>query len=228
MTTPALLVHGAWHGGWCWDLLSEKLADRGVPAIAVDLPMTGLADDIDCVEHALSGIAEPVILVGHSYGGLVITGAGRPGSVKRLVYIAALVLDGEETLMAAAPPAPPVPLFESIVANDDGTVSVDPARVVECFYADCPADEAAAAASRLRPFAMSAATTPLAHFAWKEIPSTYVLCTQDQAIHPESQRWYSARCGDLVELEASHSPFLSQPDAIAGVIARVGHSADSH
>ena len=226
MSTPVLLVHGAWHGGWCWDSLVKALADRGVPATTVDLPMTGLLDDIACVERALEGMDEPVVVVGHSYGGPVITGAARPENTTHLVYVAALVLDGEETLMAAAPEAPPVVLQEAIVMAEDGTCTVDPDKVVQCFYADCPPDEAAAATARLRPFAIAAATTPVPRQAWKEIASTYVLCTQDQAIHPQSQRWYAARCSNVVELEASHSPFLSQVDAVADVIASAARGAD--
>ena len=219
--SSVLLVHGAWHGAWCWEPVMEHLTD----ARAIDLPSdhragAGFDDDVAAVRSALDEMQAPVTLVGHSYGGAVISEAGNHPSVGRLVFLAAFALDAGETLMAnasaqdpVASAAPPTALNAAMRIEGD-QVLVDPEGARLAFYADCETQPV----DRLRPHAMGAFTVPVTSPAWKRSPSTYVLCTQDQAIHPDVQRFLARRCTTTVELDASHSPMLSMPARVAEVV----------
>lgn len=213
--TQYLLVHGAWHGAWCWDEVRAHLPD----AVAIDLPSNhvegaGFTDDVAAVRAALDGMSD-VVLCGHSYGGAVITEAGAHGSVRHLVYLCAFVPDVGETVMglSGSPGFEPSTLSSGLtIEGDDLLVTPDVAR--EAFYADCeqqPVD-------RLVPHPMRAFGVEPAAAAWRDTPSTYVVCTQDRAIQPGLQRQMAARCTTTVELEASHSPMLSMPERVAEIL----------
>jgi pimeloyl-ACP methyl ester carboxylesterase len=218
-----LLVHGAWHGAWCWEAVQERLPE----AIALDLPSNhvegaSFTDDVNAVRDALDGMTD-VVLCGHSYGGAVISEAGAHDHVRHLVYLTAFALDVGETVLdnaAAQDPvasaAPPVAMSGALRVEDDGrTVVVDPAAVTAAFYADCDP----APVDRLVPHSMRAFEIQTTAAAWRDRPSTYVVCTQDQAIHPDVQRFFAGRTGGrTVELDASHSPMLSMPDAVAEIL----------
>jgi pimeloyl-ACP methyl ester carboxylesterase len=212
--TSYLLVHGAWHGAWCWEPVQALLPD----AVAIDLPSNHIAgasftDDVHAVREALDGMSD-VVLCGHSYGGAVITEAGAHDNVAHLVYLTAFALDiGETTIANAAPEAPPVAMSGAL--RFEGTdVVVDPDLAVQSFYADCPNPPV----DRLVPHSLRAFEIGVAAAAWKDKPSTYVVCTQDQAIHPDVQRFFAGRCTSTVELPASHSPMLSMPDRVAEIL----------
>ena len=218
----AVLVHGAWHGGWCWDALVPELEARGVRAVAVDLPLTTLADDADTAAAAVSEAAAAggeVVLVGHSYGGAVITEAGDRGGVTRLVYVAALVPDHDDAGLGLAGGGITSTLSQAVRAGDDGTISVAEEARVAAFYADCDPAAATESASRLRPMQAAPFTATVTATAWRTVPSTYVVCTRDQAMDAETQRHFAARCTDSVTFDSGHSPFLSMPVALAEVIA---------
>ncbi len=220
-----VFVHGVWHGGWCWDAVRERLAAEGIATAAVENPSVttpgaDLAADGDNLRAALDAIDGPVVLVGHSYGGAVISDAGAHPSVERLVYVSAFSLDAGESVSRNALEGGADALAEAMRFDGDA-VTVDPARRVEFFFHDCARDVAEVAAARLVPMSMAALTGPARGAAWREKPTTYVVCTDDRALPVALQRSAAARADDVVDMATSHSPFLSRPDEIAGVLARL-------
>ena len=192
-----VLVHGAWHGAWCWDKVVAGLDAAGVPVAAVDLPLTSFDDDMSATRAAIDEVGGPVVLCGHSYGGAVITQAGDHPSVGHLVYVCAFALDeGESTASAATgDELPNSDLADAFRFSEDGEmVDLDPEGARTAFYLDCDRAEADAALARLRPMPFSCFTTPVTKAAWRDRPSTYAVCTEDRAVHRELQRVLAARC----------------------------------
>jgi pimeloyl-ACP methyl ester carboxylesterase len=193
------------------------VAALGGDAVTLDLPSNhvdgaGFTDDVAAVRALLDGMSD-VVLVGHSYGGAVISEAGAHDNVAHLVFLCAFAIDAGESLVEN--PAPPAAgALESAMRVEDGHVLVDPEGAREAFYGDC----AEQPVDRLVPHSMSAFTVKATAGAWRDKPSTYVLCTQDKAIHPDRQRFFANRCSTVVELDASHSPMLSMPDRVAEII----------
>ncbi len=234
--TSVVLVHGAWHGAWCFQRVLAELDAAGIPAIAVDLPGHGddpgpLADlhgDAARVRTVLDGLDGDCVLLGHSYGGAVITEAGTHPAVRHLVYLCAFALDAEESCVAAAAAESAAlgisyedrpNLADAIVAHDDGTATVEPGLGAECFYNDCDADTTAWALAQLGPQPIVTLGARPASVAWRERPSTYVVCTEDLAVHPDLQRAMARRCTTAVEWPTSHSPFLSAPERFVGLLS---------
>jgi pimeloyl-ACP methyl ester carboxylesterase len=231
-----LLVHGAWHGAWCWERVISALAERDIRAVAVDLPghggdpgpMGDLHGDADRVRQVLDRVDGPVVLVGHSYGGAVITDAGDHPAVAHLVYLCALAIDGDESCMTAAAAGFEAAaisqegrpdLSAGLVADVDGTTTVEASAAAACLYNDCDEATVAWATARLGPQPLvTLQQTPRA-VAWRSKPSTYVVCTDDLTIPPELQRLLAKRCTTSVEWPTSHSPFLSAPDRVADLLA---------
>jgi len=215
-----VLVHGAFHDGWCWELVRSALDERGVPNQALDLPFTGLAGDAEAVGKLLDAIDGPVVLIGHSYGGMVISRAasGRD-DVAHLVYLCAVQV-GEDVDLATAMTTSDE-LMSAIVADDDGAMRVDPAVAPAVFYHDCDDDLSATAVSHLRGmgFGVVQESDDPPPAAWKQIESTYVVCTDDQTIAPESQRKMATNAQHVVEWDTSHSPMLSRPELVADLLA---------
>ena len=217
-TTNVLLVHGAWHGAWCWDTLAPRLTSAGLDVTTVDLPSSGgggdLAADAAVVRAALDGIDGPAVLVGHSYGGQAVSEASQGrDDVAHLVYLCAFMLDtGESLLGALAGQVPPW------IAVDEATETSMPTTPYDVFYGDVDPSVAAAFPALLRPQTLSSFAAPLTGAGWHTIPSTYVGCTQDQAIPYPAQQAMSARAGSVVTLQTSHSPFVSAPDDVAAVV----------
>ena len=211
--TTFVLVHGICHGAWCWQRTVDDLTELGHTAIAVDLALTSLDADAEIVENTLDAIDEPVVLVGHSYGGAVISKAasGR-ADVAHLVYVAAIMLDGNvvfsDLIGTFAPPTD-----ASISIDGDGIITVSPEAARKLFYNSCSQHDADAAIAQLRPTAFSVLATATGGEPWNEIPSTYILCEQDHAIHPDFQRTMSAHAKNVVVIDTDHSPFLSTPEA---------------
>jgi pimeloyl-ACP methyl ester carboxylesterase len=233
-----VLVHGAWHGAWCWERVVPGLADRGVEVTAIDLPghgddpgsLTDLHGDAQRVREVLDAGTGPVLLVGHSYGGAVISEAGGHDRVRELVFLAALPLDADETCLSAATSDPATAaishegrptLGAALAVADDGTSSVKPELAAELFYGDCDDATAAWAIARLGPHRLDAMQQQPAAVAWRTKPSTYAVCADDLAIHPDLQRVLSKRCATAVEWPASHSPFLSRPELVVDLLAEV-------
>ncbi len=240
MSDPAtvVLVHGAWHGAWCWEPLVHELARHGVASTAVDLPGHGasarslgdLSGDAAEVAATLDRVGGPAVLVGHSYGGAVITvaAAGRD-DLARLVYVTAFQLDAGEAVMDLAlrrPEQGEVSLLGAAVRpRPDGTAVLDPDGCVPALYQDCDPATQAWAVARLGPQPLATFTEPIEVAAWQSIPSTYVVCTADRAVLPSHQRFMAGRADEVIELDAGHSPFLSRPAQLAALLARTAAEA---
>ncbi|HJR26368.1 MAG TPA: alpha/beta fold hydrolase [Acidimicrobiales bacterium] len=220
--TTYVLVHGIVHGGWCWSPVQERLEQHGHDVVAVDLPLTSLDEDAAEVRRALDAASAPVVLVGHSYGGHVISmaAAGRT-DVSHLVYVAAVMLDADDPPGDRFAQFPTSTLLAGDIFTDDGRVIVPPELGVVAFYAECDPEVARAAAERLRPTSLLCLGPPAGAEPWRDVPSTYVLCERDQAIHPDLQRWMSTRAGTVVTFDTDHSPFYSMPDELTEVLRSV-------
>lgn len=230
-----LLVHGAWHGAWCWAPLQAELDRRGVPSFAIDLPGHGtsllplgdLHADGQFVADTLARIDGPVVLVGHSYGGAVIGEAAtrHSANVDHLVFLTAFCLDEGEALLPYNNTLPPVEIPLSAAMRPDpaaGISTLDPAFTAPALYGECSPEAAAAAVARLSPQPFATFMQPVSGAPWKTIPSTYVRCTLDGAIPISSQTIMAERCGgDVVTLETDHSPFVSRPVETADVLERL-------
>jgi pimeloyl-ACP methyl ester carboxylesterase len=231
-----VLVHGAWHGAWCWERVVDLLAGAGVNAIAVDLPGHGsdtgplldLHGDTGRVRDLLDGLDGPVVLVGHSYGGAVITEVGTHAAVSHLVYLCALALDEGETCTSAATTDPAVAaishegrpnLGNGLIATGDGATTLDPKVAAECLYNECDPDTVTWAIDRLGPHPILALQQSPDSVAWRSKPSTYVVCSKDMAIHPDLQKVMAKRCRATVEWDSDHSPFLSRPEALSALLS---------
>ena len=228
-TTTVVLVHGAFHDGWCWDLVRRELDERGVPNEALDLPFTGLEGDAEAVGKLLDAVDGPAIVCGHSYGGMVISHAasGRD-DVAHLVYLCAVQV-GEGVDLATAM-STSEELMAALEHGDDGAMRVDPAVAPAVFYHDCDDELTATAVGHLRGMRSgvvqdSDETPPPA--AWKQIPSTYVVCTDDQTIAPESQRKMATNANHVVEWDTSHSPMLSRPELVADLLTQLAAKSDA-
>jgi pimeloyl-ACP methyl ester carboxylesterase len=225
-SATVVLVHGAWHGAWCWSEVQRRLDDAGIANIAVDNPSVSdsaatLYDDADNVRATLDRIDGPVLLVGHSYGGAVITDAGSHPAVRHLVYLTAFALDDGETIMENDLVGGVGSALEAAVRIDEAVTTLDPALAVPALYHDCDAKTQQDAVSQLRPQSLASFGCPPRAAAWREKPSTYVVCSDDQGVPLALQRSIAARCTSVVELDASHSPFLSTPERLAALLVEL-------
>ncbi|MGD9526893.1 alpha/beta fold hydrolase [Pseudonocardia sp.] len=222
----AVLVHGLWHDGGCWDAVRTALDERGITSTAAELPLTGLEADTAATRAAIDAVGGPVVLLGHSYGGAVVTGAGTHPLVRELVYVAAFQLDEGESVSRAVPGEefPPTRLGDAL-RIDGAQVALDPALVGELLYQDVAPEIAARAAQHLRPVDRSVFRGVPAQIAWRTVESTYVVCAQDRAVHPELQRAMARRATRTVEWECGHFPLLSRPDELADLVAARARAA---
>jgi pimeloyl-ACP methyl ester carboxylesterase len=222
--STVVLVHGAWGGSWCWERVVPLLEAREVRTATVDLPSVGgppdgtgsLAGDAGAVVDVLDALEGPFLVCGHSYGGMVVThaAAGRE-DVRRLVYLCAFMPDTGESLYAlTGGPGPWMDVLE------DGRTLPDLAHVAAVGYADSDPATRASAIARLRPQVPTPFSEPVPAAAWRDIPSTYVVCTEDRSLPVGVQREvFAPRAGEVVELVASHQPYYSMPDRIAELLA---------
>jgi pimeloyl-ACP methyl ester carboxylesterase len=237
MPATVVLVHGAWHGAWCWDLVVDGLRARGVDAIAVDLPGHGESDeplgdlhgDAAALRRALDAVDGPAVVCGHSYGGAVLSegAAGHP-AVRHLVYLAALMLDTGESVTRSVPdppggaPEPPSEVGAAMRFAEDGTtVTIDPDAARPIFYADCADADVDRAIARLGPQPTASFNQAVPHAAWRDVPSTYVVCAEDRAIPVWLQHEFAARASNSVVWPTSHSPFFSRPELVVDLLAEL-------
>ena len=229
-----VLVHGAFADASGWNDVTEKLQRKGYPVYAFANPLRSVAGDAEYLRLFLETITGPVVVVGHSYGGFVVTNAatGNP-NVKALVYIAAYAPDEGETILAAnALGGGHSELGNHIVARPypgappgDADGYIDPAFFRELFAQDLPARQTAVMAASQRPAAVSLFVSPSAAPAWKTIPSWYLVARNDHTIPPEAERFMAARAGaHTVEIRSSHVAMMSHPDKVTDLILAAARS----
>ena len=208
-----VLVHGGFADGSCWQHVIRLLHQHGFTAIAVQNALTSLADDVATTRRAVEAQHGPVVLVGHSYGGAVITAAATDlANVKALVYLAAFAPDAGEKLGALAAKFGKAPLDAARLRDAAGFVWIDPTRFPEVLAHDIPAEEARVLAAVQRPMVVAIAEQSIDRPAWKKIPSWYLVALDDQAANPELQRFMAQRIGArTTEIRASHVPYISHP-----------------
>lgn len=239
--TRFVLVHGAFHGGWCWDEVADRLRASGHQVHAPDLPGAPgegtphedvtLDAAVRTVTDLLDAGSEPAVLVGHSNGGVVITQAAaeRPDKVRRLVYLAAFrPVDGERLLDLTSRPEGAGDGVQANVRVEGPSAFFDPAKIEEVFAADCAPERIAEVQGRIGPQPLSMFATPVRLGGAEAHPTTYVVCTEDGAIPVALQRLMARRdAATVVELDASHSPYYSLPDEVVEILLRDGAVASA-
>jgi len=231
-TTPTgvknvVLVHGGFVDGSGWEGVYKTLRKDGYTVAIVQNPTISLADDVAATKRIIARQDGPVILVGHSYGGVVITEAGNDPKVAGLVYIAAFAPDkGESVDSLIKDPAPGAPV-PPILPPQDGYLFLDRTKFHGSFAADVNADTAAFMADAQVPWGVEALGGAISVPAWKGKPSWYLVATEDRMIPPDAQRAMSKRAGStVVEVRGSHSIYVSQPGAVAALIATASTAAE--
>ena len=218
-----VLVHGAWHGPWCWSPVLARLDELGVPSVAVELELLDIHRDAELVAAAVDAAGGPVVLVGHSYGGVVVTEAGAHPMVERLVYVCAYAIDTDETIIGVTlDHEEQADLGAAMVLQPDGTSTLDPELAAPALYGRCDAADVERALQLLRPHGGETFTQMPKAAAWKDTPTTYVVCGQDRAVAPSLQRAMAARIPDVALVEwadSDHSPFFSRPGDLADLLA---------
>jgi len=220
------LVHGGFVDGSGWEGVYKILKANGHNVSIVQNPTISLEDDVAVTKRVLAAQQGPVTLVGHSYGGAVITEAGNDPKVACLVYITAFAPDKGEsvaTLIQNPPPGAPVP---PILPPVDGFLFLDRAKFAASFAADVEPEKAAFMAESQVPWGLAALTGKISEPAWRAKPSWYLIATEDKMIPPDAQRAMSKRAGStVVESKGSHSIYVSRPDAVAALIEQAANNA---
>ena len=221
-----VLVHGAFADATGWQRVIPILQRDGYEVIAVQNPLASLAGDVETTKRVIDAQKGPVVLVGHSYGGAVITGAAAgSANVKALVYLAAFAPEAGEPVGAFGEKYP-VDLNSALQPDSAGFLYVDRARFRELFCADVSVAEARVAAATQKPIHNSAFGASVPEAAWKNIPSWYLVSQDDRAINPELERFYAKRMGAKTsEVKASHVAFISHPDVVARLIEQAAGAA---
>jgi pimeloyl-ACP methyl ester carboxylesterase len=211
-----VLVHGLWHQPAHFDRLADSLRGHG---ITVDIPRLhrgSLAADTAAVQEMVDGCRVPPVVLGHSYGGSVITGLER---VRHLIYVAAFVpAAGESGALLGGANAL---VNDAVQHNDDGTTSIQPGRAREVLYADCTEADIDWATGLLVPQQPGHGRGVPCRVAWQSSESTYIICEQDRALSPALQERMAERCSTKISLESSHSPFISRPAELAEVVVGI-------
>ncbi len=234
-----VLVHGAWHGAWCWYKIVAGLEEAGHQATALDLPSGGidhtppgtvtLQAQADRVIAFLDGQSEPVVLVGHSAGGPVISlvAEARPQKIEKLVYLTAFLLPDGVSQVAVSARDEQSLITRHLVFHPDGTIEVDPAARREVFYGDCDDRDVTLAQSLLKPYGLAPAVASVrvaSNFAG--VRRFYITCRRDRAISPSVQQsMYTALpCEKVLSIGSSHSPFFSHPGALLHALAKIARA----
>jgi pimeloyl-ACP methyl ester carboxylesterase len=214
-----VLVHGAFADGSSWAKVIAILQAKGYNVTAVQNPLTSLADDVAATNRALALQKGPVILVGHSWAGAVITEAGVDPKVAGLVYVAAFAPDADEIIGELGKGYPSQQSFAAPIIDAQGFMSLSTEAIVKHFAWDLPPAEARVLAATQTPIATSAFGAKVSSVAWKTKPSWYIVARKDQAIAPDEERFFAKRMkATTKELDTSHVPMLSKPNDVAAVI----------
>ena len=220
-----VLVHGGFVDGAGWEGVYRVLKHDGYDVSIVQNPTISLDGDVAATKRVLAGQDGPAILVGHSYGGAVITQAGNDSKVAGLVYITAFAPDKGEsvaTLIKDPPPGAPVP---PILPPQEGYLLLDKAKFPASFAADVDAEKASFMADSQVPWGVEALSGKISEPSWKDKPSWYLIATDDKMIPPDAQRAMSKRAGStVIEVRGSHTIYVSQPKAVASLIEQAAKS----
>ncbi len=220
-----VLVHGMWHGGWAWGRVAALLEAEGYPCVRVTLPGEDRAPGdptfrghCDHLEQVLAGVPGDVVLVGHSYSGALLGEVGGASNVRAMVFVSAFCLEPGESVASVndAEAGSQAGRDDIRLVGDHLVIAPETAR--HAFYNDCTPADASGAVERLTPEHTSTREAIVSNAAWRNVPSHFVVCTLDRACTPDVQRMMAARLGSSSELESSHSPMLSMPEAVAGTI----------
>jgi pimeloyl-ACP methyl ester carboxylesterase len=218
MKPTIIFVHGLWADGSSWNKVIPSLLEKGYNIISVQNPTTSLEDDVAATQRAIKLAGGDVILVGHSWGGFVITEAGDDPHVKALVYVAAYAPDQGETVLSVSEKAPQTQLT-SFLQNTDGFITLSTDGVKKAFANDLPADEQNMIFCVQQPASQNVFKGIATHVAWKQKPSWYIVASDDHAIHPDLERLMAKRANaKTTEVKSPHVAMLAQPKAVLAVI----------
>lgn len=226
MAPTIVLVHGAWADGSSWQHVIPLLVRDGFTVVSAAIPLASIAGDVAVTKRLIEAQKGPVVVVGHSYGGAVMTGAaaGNP-NVKGLVYLAAFAPDAGESLGAVSARYPATPAVAVAVPDSAGFLWLDQAKFHDVFCHDVPDAEALVMSIIQRPLAGAVFGETQTVAAWKTIPSWYVVASGDRAISPEQERFYAARMkAQTTEINSSHVVMISHPTEVAAIIAEAAHA----
>ena len=215
-----VMIHGAFADGSSWSAVVEDLQTKGYQVTAPQFPQTSLAADVARLRQVLGWLNGPTILVGHSYGGQVMTALGddAPGVIA-LVYIAAFGLDEGETIAALGADAPPDPALANLIVDEQGFGRLPEDDFVGHFAADVPPEKARVMHAAQQPVSVSVFEDVMGTPAWKSLPCWYLVAANDEAIAPEAERMFAERMkAETVEIASSHVAMVSHPEAVATLI----------
>ncbi|WP_394834292.1 alpha/beta hydrolase [Pendulispora rubella] len=222
-----VLVHGAFADGSSWNNVIPLLQAKGLHVVAIQNPLTSLSDDAQCAKRAIDGQSGPVILVGHSWGGSVITEAGNNDKVKALVYVAAFAPSAGQSTLDTTKDFPPAPGLASLKVDAFGFGSLPPETVRNHFAPDVTPDVANLIATTQGPIRVSGFDEKVTTPAWSSKPSWYVVATNDHMIQPDQERAMGKKINARVtEIASSHVPMVSHPQEVANVILAAADSVD--
>jgi pimeloyl-ACP methyl ester carboxylesterase len=223
-----VLVHGGFVDGAGWEGVYNILKKDGYNVSIVQNPTTSLADDVAVTRRVIAQAPGPVVLVGHSYGGVVVTEAGTDPKVAGVVYIAAFAPDKGESVQSLIANPPPGASVPPILPPVDGYLFLDRAKFRAAFAADVDAAKAAFMADSQVPWGVNALAGAVTEPAWKSKPSWYLVATEDKMIPPPAQRQMSKRAGATVtEAAGSHAIYVSKPEVVAALIAEAAKSVSA-
>ncbi|HEY5013233.1 MAG TPA: alpha/beta hydrolase [Acidimicrobiia bacterium] len=225
-----VLVHGAFGGAWCWDATSAALAALGIESVSIDLPTIGegvdpsldFHADAEYVREILDGLDGPIVLCGNSYGGVVITEASAGAqNVVRLIYLAAFMLDEQDEVPGVLLTHCTPEFLGGFAFDGNGLATFDPDTAKDVVFNQATREVAQAAVDRFRPMALGlGSTTAVSAAGWRDIPSTYVVCSNDRSLQPDAQRrWAAQRATESIELPYDHCPQVSRPLETAELLA---------
>ena len=226
-----VLVHAAWADASSWNKIIPPLQHKGMQVVAAQIPLTSLSDDVATVRRILEKVNGPVVLVGHSYGGAVITAAGSGNlNVKALVYIAAMAPAAGETVGELLHRTTPHASAPALVPDEDGFLWMSAKGFADAVAHESSAEDAALMAATQKPIAIKCLEEPITKPAWKEKPSWFLVAERDRMVAPETQRFMAHRAeSHTLAVELDHTPLTSAPDRVIAIIAEavdaVAHEA---
>lgn len=215
-----VLIHGAWADGSCWREVIPVLQRSGYKVIAAQLPLTNFVEDVSFAKRLIEDQKGWVVVVGHSYGGAILTeAAANNPHVKALVFIAAFSPDVGESLQSLQAGFARMPIGDAIVPAAAGYLYLDPAKFHSVMAHDLPESQAAVLAALQKPLFGASFATPIQEVAWKTVPSWFLISNADRAIDPDQQRFGAKRMGAHIrEVNAGHLPMLSRPEEVSEMI----------